>query len=143
MAGNNFYKEIYSPEIYDREKSTRIMPDNLRRLGAYTLRLKMPPGLRIFGVDFVAVVTEEVKQIDDYYSVSFVLKPYKDREYANELFNQNGFMILRETDPTDPGLTYQALPGDQENGYFVGSSDPYDLALAELAAKSRVLVGAS
>lgn len=128
-----------SEDRYEREKHTRIMPDSLRQLGLYTLRMMWPPDMRPpFGVEFLTCITNVDHREDGYYDVGFVMQPQDEPEVTDSFFNHNGFMVL----PNDghPGLV--ELPPEIEMAYFVGSLDPYDVEFAEMVAKATELTTA-
>lgn len=138
MPENEYYRDFDFPERFEREKATRIMPDNLQKMGKYTLRMLMlPPKAGPYAGEFLTSVTE-VEQHDDFYEVSFVFQTPEHLKAVNadSRFNKAGFMIIPDyRQPQDPA-------SELEIGYFVGSLDPYDIDLALMVAKSRELLGA-
>lgn len=139
--GNKASREFDDPQRYEREKVTRVMPENLHHLGLYTLRVMMPPGSRPFAVEYLTVVRgEPVRRDSEHWDVSYVWYPGRrdvEPEIADTIFNNNGFMVIsNEGDDED----LADFPDEIEMAYFVGSLDPADLEFGELIAKAKELV---
>lgn len=136
--GRSLSKEFDYPDRYEREKITRIMPDALRQLGYYTLRMMWPPETPPpFASEFLAVIIESEQRESDYWDVGFVWQPVSEPEPTDAVFNPDGFMVVGDT------VSESGNEGQEEEieiGYFVGSTDPYDLELAEMIANAKELV---
>lgn len=129
-----YSREFDFPDRFEREKSTRIQPEDLKKMGFYTLRMMMPPDSKPFAVEFASVVTG-VERKDNAFDVSYVLKPSENKDFRlmGSDFNLRGFMVIYN----DGSLEGQ--PDEIEMAYFVGSLDPYDLALGDLMAQAHDL----
>jgi hypothetical protein len=127
-------REFDYPERFEREKVTRLMPETLRVMGMYTLRMMLPPGERPFAFEFATAITVIQPQGEGTHVIEWVWQLPKDPKPKHEggMFNARGFMIMDNSDQYYPGF-----PPEIEMAYFVGSTDPYDLELAELTAEEE------
>lgn len=119
---------------YEREKHTRIMPENFNTVDGYIWRLLTPPESRPpYALDLVAVVLEPVELKDGYYQV--VLFDGKAKRVLESVFNQEGMQVVIDGEGINPT--------EIEIGYFVGSTDPLDVEFGELLEKEKnpTLVG--
>ena len=127
-----------NPEQYEREKVTRIMPADLRKMGYYTLRVMMPPSSPVFAVEYTTYITDvEPSEISaDGLDVGYVFQPGRESKKLDHnwsWFNRNGYMAFINVGEG----AYKGFPEEVEFGYFVGSTDPFDVELAELVAKAQ------
>ncbi len=115
---------------YEREKSTRVWPDSIHTNEIYTLRIRWPFDNNPQCHEF-CVLVQDVIPIDELYKVEFAWKPNEEVGLADFPLSHNGFVLtsLGDDHAVSP---YVSMENVDEMGYFVGSTDPWDLALAEM-----------
>jgi len=132
--------EKITEERYARERVTRIMPSDLRSLNLYKMRLRVPPHLiddtSGYAQDTVICIIKAQQWHDGTYDVAFThLVNKADRKVSDSVinFSQDGLMIVYEDGTTEETIDPETI----EIGYIVGSTDPIDIELAELLAKTE------
>lgn len=133
MGEDRLWRPFDSAERYESEKATRLMPDQVAEGGVYTLRIRWPEGASPasspgeFGREFAVLVQGLDLQDDGYYKFEGGWQARADVELFEMLVSEDGFVVV-----TEPGQD------DLEMGYFVGSVDPWDLALADLTERLAI-----
>ena len=135
MANSDLVRDFDFPERFEREKHTRIHPNDLKILSLYVLRTMMPPGSKHFAIEALTKVTG-VRPFGNDLAVSYICELNRNKGFQHEcwLFNTDGFQIIRNADLHIPGL-----PDEIEMGYFLGSLDPLDVEFSAMAARATLL----
>lgn len=135
-----FRNPYITKEQYEREKVTRIMPTDLKKLATYKLRIKTHPRAdgNPFAIEFPVGINDILLTENEFFIVTIIVSDIGGQENSfpiNANFSMDGFMInAREWRDDIVGM-----PSVFEVGYFAGSTDPFDIELAELIQKSQKL----
>jgi len=128
---------------YEQEKITRIMPQDAIVDEAYWFRCIRPTHKSPPYADDKAVVILDSDDVDpNPDSRNHIPFAYKDEDSEDgyriivAAFSDDGFILGENSHDIDPARPEGLI----EVGYLVGSLDPYDIALAELVAKTREAV---
>lgn len=136
MTERPYLRELDDPSRFERESVTRIMPQDARELGLYVLRIMMPPGSETYAVDYLTCLLDKEDE-GSLTVVGFMISPSgreEDLQPTETAFNRNGFMIIE-----NPGQeSLPDMPEEIEMGYIVGSSDEFDIGIAQMTGVKAI-----
>jgi hypothetical protein len=103
---------------FDQEKSLRLKPEEIEKLGEYILRLRLVPDQDYFAVDFpVKVLSVIDSEIHKRVKLEMLQKRKISRPAFDELFDPEGFIRGESVDPTDD---YNQIGEMVTLGYLLG-----------------------
>ena len=139
MPLGEFTRDFDYPDRFEKEKVTRLMPSAVQEMGAYTLRMMMPPGSKPFAAEYLGCLIDKT-EFETHFILGIMLSQSgheKDFRITDTRFSKEGLMIM-----SNPGRkAFPEYPEQIEMGYLVGSLDPLDIEFGELTQKEVISHG--